>query len=186
MAVYYDKGTYNVECLECALQTSSNGDPMIALKVRVLASVAEDGSFVTEQEQREQRIYMTIKNEEESLIDIAERLRGAGWNGTKFENLPTEMVGLQFAADCWHAINKGKNPKYAGQMEEKWALWSPNRREPKPLENNPSVAKDLNNLLGKVLKNTPVVQKPKNQEQSRNHTGRGDDAGPPPRDEIPF
>jgi hypothetical protein len=186
MGVYYAKGTYNVECLEAALQTSSKGDPMIALKVKVLASVAEDGSFVPEDEQYERRIYMVIKNEEESLTDIAERLRGAGWNGTKFEGLPTEMVGLQFAADCWHAMNKGSDPKYAGQMQESWALWSPNRRESKPLENKPSVAKDLNNLLGKVLKNTPVVPKPQNQEQSRNHAGRGDDAGPPPRDEIPF
>lgn len=189
MAVYYAKGTYNVECTECALQQSKAGDPMIALKVKVLDSVAEDGAFVPEDEQYERRIYLVIKNDEESLNDIAERLRGAGWRGNRFESLPDEMVGLQFAADCWHGVNKGTDPKYAGQPQENWSLWSPNRHESKPLENKPEVAKDLNALLGKVLKNTPV--KPKDDEfrpgpkQEAKLRGKGDDAGPPD-DEIPF
>lgn len=198
MAVYYAKGTYNVECTECALQTSKAGDPMIAIKVQVLASVADDGSFVEEEKQYERRIYIVVKNTEEDLTDVAERLRSAGWQGTRFENLPTEMVGLRFAADCWHGTNKGNDPKYAGQEQENWALWSPNRRESKPLENKPEVAKNLNALFGKVLKKTTAktAEKP-----SANHpdaeayrpgpkqeaamAGRGDDAGPPD-DEVPF
>lgn len=199
MGVYYAEGTYNVECTECALQESKkSGDPMIAMKIRILASVADDGSFVPEEKQYEKRIYIVVKNDEESLADVAERLRCAGWQGNRFENLPTEMVGLEFAADCWHGINKGTDPKYAGQEQENWSLWSPNRRESKPLENKPEVSKSLNALLGKVLKKTPAKLSGKpdalatddslrpSPKQEAAMTGVGDDSGPPPDDEIPF
>lgn len=198
MGVYYAKGTYNVECVECALQNSKAGDPMIVLKVRVLAAVADDGSFVPEEKQYERRIYIVVKGDEESLSDVAERLRGAGWQGNRFENLPTEMVGLEFAADCWHGINKGADPKYAGQEQENWSLWSPNRYESKPLENKPEVSKSLNALLGKVLKKTPAKASDKPEapatddslrpspKQEAAMAGVGDDSGPPPNDEIPF
>lgn len=187
MSLYYAKGTYNVECIECALQESKSGNPMIALKVKVLDSVAKDGSFVPEEKQYDRRIFLAIDpNDDTSIEDVMVRLRQAGWTGDRFENISTEMVGLRFAADCWHSKSKSTDPKYAGQDQENWALWNPVRRESKPLENNPAVAKSLNALFGKRLKEgAKKPDAPPASPPAAPPAPRGDDEGPPD-DEVSF
>lgn len=203
MSLDYDKGVYSVECIECALGKNSKGNPMITLKVQVQDYVLPDGSLQPEQKQYERRIYMSVDpNDDASIEETAIRLRCAGWQGSRFESLPNDMVGLRFHADCWHSTNKGSDPKYAGQMEEKWAIHNPDRKgnfESKPLEHDPSVARSMNALFGKVLKSgqasqgsaKPPVRQPAQSrpaptpaDQSRGFEGRGDDE--PPDDDVPF
>lgn len=188
MAVYYAEGDYNVECKELAFGRSKKGKPMIVLKVQVLDSVAEDGSFVPESKQYERTIYMTCDPEKQEVQDrIMEQLRHAGWQGAKFENLPKEMVGVQFVATCKHSENKNPESEYFGKLGESWWLWS-EKPASKPLENDPTVSREMNALFGKRLKETAPKAPPKKDEPepSPAYAGTGDDSGPPPDDEVPF
>lgn len=188
MAAHYIAGTYNVECRECALSTvpaevnKVGGWPKIEMKILVKDWVNEKDEFVPEKRQFERTIEILIDpNDESSVEDVMNRLREAGWRGSQFETLCQDMVGVSFAADCVHKEDTwSKDPKYRGQIIERWFIWTP-RKERKPLENNPSVAKSLNALFGKRLKEGVKKQESVTttvKEESK--APRGDDEGPPP------
>lgn len=193
MVAHYIAGTYNVECRECALSTvpaevnKVGGWPKIEMKILVKDWVNEKDEFVPEKKQFERTIEILIDpNDESSVEDVMNRLRQAGWRGTQFETLCQDMVGVQFAADCVHKEDTwSKDPKYRGQIIERWFIWTP-RKERKPLENNPTVAKSLNALFGKRLKEgAKKPDAPPASPPAAPPAPRGDDEGPPD-DEVPF
>lgn len=193
MAVYYTEGRYNVRCNEVAFQTKpESGEESIAIRVTVLASVAADDSFVPETRQWEKTIYLKIDpNDEAKLEKILVSLRQAGWSGDNFLTLPDDLVGQEFVANCSHYVaSKGEK---AGEKCEAWYIWTPRAFTSEPLVNDPKVAKGLNALMGKKLKEIPArttASKPKpspkpDPEQSPAFVGKGDDQGPPD-DDVPF
>jgi hypothetical protein len=153
MAAHYDKGTYVAVVEEQAFQESSTKKPMIVLKVRPQAQVVrqllESGEF----EEREhvldtdypRTIRLVISSNEKALDFLVKKLRYAGFTGNAMEELNLEGQRVL----CWV-----KHEMYDGEMREQWDLALP-PGESKPLENDPSLSKKINALLGRKLAAAP-------------------------------
>lgn len=203
MGVYYAEGEYSAECKEVAFSQSKGSDekpskPMIVLRMQIMEYLpGGDDPPVPESKQYERTIYMVVDPDSEERREwVMKKLRFAGWCGTKFETLADDLTGKEFALRCRHAENKQPG-NYFGQMQEQWDLCLP-EKESKPLENKPAIAKSLNALFGKTLKETapkvapaakPELRHPdaeayRTAEPSRVPAGVGDDS--PPDDEVLF
>jgi hypothetical protein len=148
---FYEKGAHAVQILQIAGQTSSNGNPMIVAKVKVMGKFSfVDGQrepqliAVPQQYDRTIRLVVTDKSQEMVL----KKLRWAGWQGESFKEL-YKLLGTVCRAVCDHDVI-GAGDK-AGQMGETWDFELP-PRESKPVEDDPGVFKKLDALFGKSLK----------------------------------
>lgn len=148
---FYDDGNYSMQILDVALGESSKENPQIVLRGKVIGRLFTDsaGEEFAEQvsAQYDRTIYLTVT--EKSRDMVLAKLRNAGWRGERFESLSSDMLGRSVRARCDIELSQGG--KYVGQQVEKWDLPLP-PRESKPLENKPEVAKRLNALFGKALK----------------------------------
>lgn len=182
MGVHYGKGKYNCTGVEAALQESSKGQPMLALKFTVDSECQKDGSE-TPCEGYERRLWLVVDEADEEGMDKAVRkMRQIGFQGIKMEDFPKWFVGKEFYANCWIGTNKKQGTKYFGQEQENWDVWTP-KAESKPLENKTEVAKKMNAILGKKLKETATAapaEPPKVEAKVE-----GDSSGIPD-DEVPF
>lgn len=150
---FYVDGNYTMQILDVALGESSNGNPQIVLRGKVIGRLVVDseGEEYPEQvsAQYDRTIYLTVT--EKSRDMVLAKLRNAGWTGERFESLAKDMLGRSVRSRC--DIKESQSEKYRGQMVENWDLSLP-PRESKPLENKPEIAKRLNALFGKSLKET--------------------------------
>jgi len=206
MGIHYAEGDYVGECLETALSESKSGKPMIVLKMQVQEYLpGGDNPPIPEDRQYERTLYLVVDPDSEERREwVMKKLRHAGWTGTKFETLENDLTGKCFALRCTHQENKQQGSKYFGQMQEQWDLALP-ERESKPLQSKPALAKTLNALFGKTLKDTapkptPAAKpnlnhpdaeayRPPVNEPSPSYAGKGDDippGAPIPDDEVPF
>lgn len=184
MGVFYNEGQYEAEVLEHAFQLTKNKDKvMIVLKLKITGWLdVPSGDIMPDQNQYERRIYMVIPDDEEGKAKVLAKLRGAGWEGTRFEDF--NLDGRTVQVRCYHTEDKKEGSKYFGQQQENWDLRRP--FESKPLEDDKSLAKKLNALFGKELKAT--APKPASKPAPQPQTVPGDDFNPPyPEDEtVPF
>ena len=181
---FYSAGNYHVQIIDVALGESKTredgggGNPQIVMKVKVISELTIDSAgeeqAVGIAAQYDRTIYLTVTDKSKEMV--LAKLRLAGWTGDHFETVAAELLGHGCRANC--KIESGKGGKYDGQQVEKWDLELP-PLESKPLENKPAVAKKLNALFGKMLKEKPT-------------TATKPEAVPvvvgeqPPNDEIPF
>lgn len=157
MAVYYQTGNYYGECTDLALSEDDNGKATIVLRMRIESQWDHTiADWVAVPNAYERTAYMGIPEEDENRKYVLMKLRHAGWKGT-FDTLRDELVGTKFACKC--DVKQAKTGKYAGQDKEFWDLPLP-PRESTPLENKPAVAKKLNALFGKMLKEGAAPAKP--------------------------
>jgi len=128
----------------------SGGDPQIMVRFDVQEFIEPDGTATPLQAGYPRTTYMVCseKGREYALL----KLRHAGWTGSNFQTLKSDMVGQFCYANCKHEVNKGTG-KYAGTLGEKWDLAMP-QKEAKPLETKPGLERKLNALFGKELKTT--------------------------------
>jgi len=172
MAVHYGEGSYVARVEEQAFETSKNGKPMIVFRVRPTARVFNEG-FDNEEHHPvdgkwDRTIRVVISPDNADSMDYALRkLRYAGFMGERFEDL--NLVGADVR--CYV-----KEDKYDGKDVEQWDLALP-RLERKPLENDNSVAKSLNALFGRKLKETAAEAQPAQPEPA---------AAVSSDDEVPF
>lgn len=157
---FYDPGQYHLHVSDLALgEAKSTSNPQVVLRGKVIARlrVGSDGEEFSEPvaAQYDRTIYLTVT--EDSRDMILKKLRYSGWAGDRFETLAKDLVGKGVRAVCKIEVSKGG--KFDGQNVEKWDLALP-PLELKPLENKPDVAKKLNALFGKLLKDGAQTEAP--------------------------
>jgi hypothetical protein len=142
---FYSPGSYECQVTSFGLGESSNGNPMVTLRVRVAYYIEAPGTAlpVSQEYERDIRLVVTDKTTEMVL----KKLRHAGWTGDRFEALGS-IVGTTVRCTCKH--EPGIDDK-ANQLFERWDLTLPPLQK-EPLETNSQVAKRLNALFGKALK----------------------------------
>lgn len=184
MGVFYKEGQYEAEVLEHAFKLTKKQDKvMIVLKIRITGFLdVPTGDIVPDQYCSERCIYMVIPDDEEGRTKVLSKLRGAGWEGTRFEDF--NLDGRSIMVRCYYSEDKNPDSKYYGQQQENWDL----RRqfESKPLESDKSLAKKLNALFGKELKATAPKAASKPAPQPQTVPESSDDGEYPPDDEVPF
>lgn len=181
MAAHYAEGVYAAQILQVAFAESSNNNPMIQFKVKVIGTVDAAGEMlpIAKQYDRTVRLTMTDKSHEMCI----KKLRWAGWNGTDFKTLNT-IVNSACRFVCSHRVIETGDR--AGEMAEDWDFELP-PLESKPLENDPSIEKRMNALFGKVLKNTLPQEAPVSPNAITPEAPEAAPVGgPPPDDEVPF
>jgi hypothetical protein len=145
MAAYYEPGLYHVRIEDQGLTSASTGRPMIVFRVKVLAKVDEtqvDLPAYTVPQMHDRTIRLVVGEEESTQEYVLSKLRYAGWTGNRFETM--QLVGYTCQARCRHG-------SYNGQSIEDWDLSLP-PREPKPLPRDPTVARKLNTIFGRRLR----------------------------------
>lgn len=188
---FYTDGKYHVQIIDVAMgeskvkQDGSGGNPQVVLKVKVISGlvVASDGSEVSSavSGQYDRTIYLTVTEKSKEMV--LAKLRWAGWDGDRFETLTKDLLGRGCRAIC--KIEPSMSEKYAGQDTEKWDLELP-PLESKPLENKPAVAKKLNALFGKTLKEKPASAAPAKEPVGVAVGDLPPHGEPPPDDDVPF
>ncbi len=172
MAVAYKDGQYNVEIIDVAFNEEDQKPPQIVLRVKVLQEYdATTGDYHPCLYQYDRTIYLQYMEEYKDIL--LAKLRGAGWEGDDFGQLRDQLLAKAcFAVNRCRIAEKGK---YAGQEVEGWDLYLP-PRESKPLESKPQVARKLNALFGKVLKEGRQAES----------VPQPAGVGAPPDDDVPF
>ncbi len=173
MATAYGDGKFNVDIVDVAFTEDEANPPQIVIRARIMEECdPTTGDWHPCLNQWDRTIYLRYSEEYKDYI--LAKLRGAGWEGTDFSTLKSDMVGKScVAVNRCRIATKGK---YQGQEVEGWDLFLP-PRESKPLESKPAVARKLNALFGKVLKDSgkpapaPVAVT---------------NGAPPEDDEVPF
>ncbi len=145
MSIHYQKGSYRARIIDVALDESKNGFPQVIVRGTLICGL-DAGRNEFDCEQYDRTVYLTVTDKTTEYI--LKKLRNAGWKSDRFEQI-NELVGLDAVFVCDH--EKQTEGKYAGQMGEKWDLELP-RKASEPLENKPAVAKKMNALFGKMLK----------------------------------
>ncbi len=188
---FYEPSKYHVQILDVALGEASTGNPQIVLRVKVISRLFQNSSgeeaSAPVAAQYDRTIYLTVTEKSRELI--LAKLRWAGWQGDRFESLTSDIAGNGVRAECKH--ENSVSEKYRGQLTEKWDLELPPLAS-KPLENKPAVAKKLNALFGKMLKEGKPA--PSGGPPSGDATGipaevlaaAGQSGSGVPADEIPF
>lgn len=188
-APYYSIGRHAVTISDIAFGETKNGDPQIIVRFNVDAFVEQDGSETPLQQGYPRTAYLGCS--EESREYTMAKLRNAGWEGSNFQTLKSDMLNRGCYANCKHEIQKSNNPKYDGQIGEKWDLALP-RKDVKPLESKAGIDKKLNALFSKELKGSKPEMKPAHaaslaaQAPSSNVGTLPPHGEPPPDDECPF
>lgn len=144
---FYQEGLYEVEIKEIGFVEAKSGNPMIVFNVKVESSIGQDNTRHPCSHQYERTIRLTVLDEYKDYVLL--KLRYIGWNGTKFESLPEDLEGQVVIADCKHERQEGG--EYHGRINERWDFPLP-PKESKPIENKPALAKKLNAMFGKSLK----------------------------------
>lgn len=145
MSAFYEPGLYHVRVEDQGLTVASTGRPMVVLRVKVLARVDEsqvDLPAYTVAQMHDRTIRLVVGDDDVSREFVLSKLRYAGWTGQRFETL--QLVGYTCQARCRHGV-------YNSQAVEDWDLALP-PREPKPLPHDPNVARRLNALFGRRLR----------------------------------
>ena len=185
---FYSAGNYHAQIIDVALGESkkkddgSGGNPQIVLRIKIISELTIDSAgeeqAVAITAQYDRTIYLTVTDNSKEMV--LKKLRHAGWKGDHFESVAAGLLGVGCRATC--RIEVSKSEKYNGQQVEAWDLALP-PLESKPLENRPAVAKRLNALFGKMLREpaNPVASSPINESAAVT-------ANTPPQveDEIPF
>lgn len=155
---YYAAGTYL-----CRLMSHGFGEsrkqklPQITLKVQpeflVQYRLNHAGDTVEENEATTQRydrwIRIVVNPQDERSMDFAIRkLRHSGFTGSNLEDI-SELVNRHLICECRHDNEYG----------EQWDLKLPSLGG-EAVENDPNVARRLNALLGKRLKEAPAPSRP--------------------------
>lgn len=176
---YYQPGEYLVTCIDHGFEVASTKRPMIVFNVRVDAMIERvigpSGEAVEQAhpvaKAYDRKIRLTIVEDNQESLDYAIRkLRYAGWQGTRFEEL--DLLDRQFRAVC----------TIDGQFED-WEMPLPPMAA-KPIKKVPELARKLNALFGKRLTETvdPALAA---QQQSLAAAGGGGEASIGDED-IPF
>ncbi len=186
---FYNEGKHGVEITDVALGESKTGNPQIVMRVRIVSRLCLDSAgeeFADSVPANYERtIYLTVTDRSRDMI--LAKLRWAGWHGDKFETIRGDLMGKEARAMCLH--ENSMSEKTLGQLMEKWDLELP-PRDSKPLENKPMVAKKLNALFGKTLKEGASAPAPAGNPPAGDATGIPEEMLPvgaaPPVDEVPF
>ena len=183
MGITYGDGKYHAQVMDVALGESKNGNPQIVIKAKIISGLQLDSEgneqAISVSAQYDRTIYLTVTDKSKEMV--LAKLRWAGWVGDKFETIAHDLMGKGVRATCKIEKSQSSNEKYAGQDSEKWDLELP-PLESKPLENHPAVAKKLNALFGKMLKDKPTGELSATPAAAA-LPAHGE---PPPADEVPF
>jgi len=190
---YYAAGRHAVTISEIAFGETKNNDPQIMVRFHVDAFVEADGSETPLQQGYPRTAYLGCS--EESREYTIAKLRNAGWEGSNFQTLKSDMQNRSCYANCKHEIQKSSNPKYDGQLGEKWDLSLP-RKDVKPLEDKPGIDRKLNALFAKELKGSKPAKpamSPAHSAAVNAQSPNGSSVGTlppygdaPPDDDVPF
>lgn len=187
---YYNEGRHSVTISDIAFGETQKGDPQIIVRFNVDAFVEADGSETPLQQGYPRTAYLGCSEESREYTML--KLRHAGWDGTNFQTLKSDMLNRSCYANCKHEIQKSKNPKYDGQLGEKWDMAMP-RKDVKPLEDKPEISRKLNALFSKELRGAGKPEmKPSHSasvaaQAPRSNVGTLPPHGDaPPDDEVPF
>lgn len=156
---FYQEGLYEVEIREVGFEEAKSGNPMIVFKILVDSSIDQNSANerypCSHKYERFLRLVIVNgpdqKKNDDSRAYALMKLRNIGWDGDKFETLPDSLVGQVVVANCTHQKQIGG--EYDGRVNEQWDFPLP-PRESKPIENKPTLAKKLNALFGKSLKDS--------------------------------
>lgn len=143
---HYAEGVYAAQIMQVAFAESSNGNPMIQFRVKIIGQIDVGGNVVAGRDQYDRTVRLTLT--EKSGEMCIKKLRWAGWAGTDFKSV-SSMVNSMCRFVCDH--DTIKNGDRAGELTESWDFELP-PLESKELENDPAVEKKLNTLFGKTLK----------------------------------
>lgn len=142
------EGIYSGQVESCDFTETKTGKPMIVLTVMVHQVQTTEGFESIAPVTRTVRLVCDPSSEKQ--IDfVTRKLRHAGWDGNRFEELQAWFPGE------WVEMEQ-KGDTYEGRVVESWDLCLP-RLE---VENKPEVAKKLNAIFGKKLKATKPVKRP--------------------------
>jgi len=179
---FYPEGFYLAEVADHGFQRAKSGKPMIVFTVRPTAKLssfyADDGGLVEQETPVEKRYDRTVRlviveDNDQSLDFAMQKLRYAGFDGDRFEDL--DLVGATVRCAVSHR-------PYEGRTYEQWDLALP-PRESSPIESDESIPKKLNALFGRRLKESggqpvpPQTQPSTTEQQSSSNLGD---------DDIPF
>jgi hypothetical protein len=151
VSVAYEIGTYACRVVEQGFQVAKTGRPMIVFKVEPVekidshldeaGEIVERRSSLSVNYQRTVRLVI-VEDNQESLDYTMAKLRYAGFEGDRFEDL--DLVGSEVRCLC-------KHQPYNGQPSEQWELSLPPRQD-RPLETDGNLTRKLNALFGRRLK----------------------------------
>lgn len=179
---FYNDGNYSAEVLDVAFDENSEG-VQILFKVKILMSWDyTTGDWVPCLQQYDRTVWLRVPEEEEYKKYVVLKLRHAGWTGSRFDTLRDDMVGKTVSIRNAQRVAGPKSTR-AGQTVEGWDFPLPERASA-PLENKPQVAKKLNALFGKMLKETDPG--PKAEKLEPVAAGNGAVGGGIPHDDVPF
>lgn len=188
---YYNEGRHGVTITDLVISTTKTGKPQIVVRFNVDSQVERDGSETPLQQGYPRTAYLSCT--EESREYTMAKLRHAGWEGNNFQSLRADMLNRSCYANCRHEVSQSEDPKYNGQLQEKWDMALP-QRETKPLEGKPGLEKTLNALFSKELKATSPAKMSERRQAAMDAQAPQESAvgtlppkgSPPPDDEVPF
>lgn len=159
---FYSAGFYACQVQSHGWGTSRNGHPQLTIKMKPMASVRawlDDAGAVQQarspvEQNYDRTIYLVFPSESEQAQEFAlMKLRQAGFKGTDLRDV--DFVGQEIVAECKHVAST-KNP---GEMFEGWELPLP-PRESQSVESDDSIARKLNTMLGRKLKDGASPERP--------------------------
>jgi hypothetical protein len=150
MGIHYDQGQYMAVVTQQGFKESTNGNPVIVLKVKPYLHFQYDSSGVEIEDNLpsdswERSIFLTVTKKTTDFV--LKKLRAAGFEGSSFREL--DLQGKSVRCRCSHGTDNN------GADREEWDLVY--EYESKPLEPlDSAAARKLDALFGRELK-TPVT-----------------------------
>lgn len=186
MRPQFPAGYYAAEVEELGFRESQSGKDMITFRVRIMGELANPfGGEARDhyaQDQNPNRFINLVLGDDRSLDFILKKLRYAGWNGTDFADLETEMTGSLIKVQCKHEPDRN-----TGDSREQWDLMLPPRSTVQ-LDADGDKARKLNALFDRRLTDPAFNVAQGDQAPAPPRSNQGGGSAPPPAgdDEIPF
>jgi len=184
MKPFFDEGLYVGTAVAQAIGETNSGKPQFVLRVKVLGTPYDDGSYEAAKQQYERTIYMVLTDK--TVPFVTEKLRAIGFTGGRITDLDPssdhfqDLKGTQVRLWCKHEED------LKGELRERWDISKgASILEVKPLDSKGR--RSLDSLFAKALKDTPAPasRKPEDEDQTRPDTSNYTDQGIT-NDDIPF
>lgn len=185
---HYQIGNYIGEITAQGLSKASTGNSQIVIRVKVLGTVAANGSFTQEPFQYERTIFQTITpNTIDRVADILEKLGYTGKGFGPFDPSHPQhqsLVGKEVDLFCNHEND------LKGELREKWGISTGGggkALELTPL--NPKELRELDSLFGRNLRTTTSTPAPAPARSAATRTATAPEPSDPSvitDDDIPF
>lgn len=145
---FYEIGPHVGEVISQALAEAGTGTAQFVLRVKILGTPTNDGSYESHKTQYERTLYMALT--EKTMSWVAPALVQLGFKGTQVSQLdPSHPQHQSFVGDqvdlwCGHREDN------KGGWRENWNISNQTERERTPLDAKKT--RQLDSLFGKALK----------------------------------